>query len=342
MDIANERPTGKIRFGIIGCGIIAELHANAIGMCPHTELLAVTDVDAARARNFAEKHGVALHGSNLEAMLANPDIDVVSVCTPSGLHRDAAVAAAEAGKHVLCEKPLEITAQKMEEMIAACRRAGVKLGCVYQRRAQAVPRKVKQVLEQGLLGKLVLCDAYLKYYRDQAYYDSAGWRGTWALDGGGALMNQGVHGVDMIQWLCGGITRVYGRAAALARNIEVEDTAVAVVEFGAGSFGIIEAATTVYPERSTRFEIHGELGSIIFDDSGIQEWHVPGDEEPNVEADHIEGVHSIGHYRFIEDMAKAVLEGREPMVPGEDARKAVDIILAIYQSSRTRSEVPLE
>ncbi|WP_235427025.1 Gfo/Idh/MocA family protein [Cohnella kolymensis] len=264
MKIANERPARTIKFGIIGCGIIAELHANAIAACPNTELLAVTDVDADRARHFAEKHGIALHGSDLSALLAHPDIDVVSVCTPSGLHRDAAVAAAEAGKHVLCEKPLEISAEKMEGMINACRRNGVKLGCVYQRRARAVPRKVKQVLEQGLLGKLVLCDAYLKYYRDQAYYDSAGWRGTWALDGGGALMNQGVHGVDMIQWLCGGITRVYGRTAALARSIEVEDTAAAVVEFGGGAFGVIEGATTVYPERSTRFEIHGELGSIIF------------------------------------------------------------------------------
>ncbi|GAB2720956.1 Gfo/Idh/MocA family protein [Paenibacillus thermoaerophilus] len=330
-----------VRFGIVGCGIIAELHAEAIRACPHAELAAVIDIDPERSRSFAEKHGIPHAFSDLGDMLSLPEIDVVSICTPSGLHGDAAIQAARSGKHVLCEKPLEITPEKMTAMIEACRNAGVKLGCVYQRRALSVPKAVKRVIEEGKLGKLVLGDAYLKYYRSQAYYDSAGWRGTWALDGGGALMNQGVHGVDMIQWLCGGIQKVYGRTAALSRNIEVEDTAVAVVEFRNGAFGVIEGATTVYPERSTRFEIHGELGTVVFDDNGIQEWHVPGEETPPAKDDPIEGVRSYGHYLFIEDMALAVLEDREPMVPGEEARKAVDIILAIYESSSSKREVIL-
>lgn len=331
-----------VNFGIVGCGIIAELHAEAIKACPYTKLAAVIDIDPERAQKFAEKHGIPFYSSDLHEMLSIPEIDAVSVCTPSGLHGDAAIAAARSGKHVLCEKPLEITSEKMTRIIEASRNAGVKLGCVYQRRALSVPRAVKQVIEEGRLGKLVLGDAYLKYYRNQAYYDSAGWRGTWALDGGGALMNQGVHGVDMIQWLCGGIRKVFGRTAALSRNIEVEDTAVAVVEFNNGAFGVIEGATTVYPERSTRFELHGENGTVIFDDNGVQEWHVPGDEAPPVTANEtIDGVRSYGHYLFVEDMALAILEDREPMVTGEEARKAVDIILAIYESSRTNREVYL-
>lgn len=334
--------TGQpVKFGIVGCGIIAELHAEAIITCPSTELYAVIDTDPNRAKAMAEKYGIPHYFSKLEDMLALPELEVVSICTPSGLHGDIAVAAAKSGKHILCEKPLEITAEKMTHMIESARAAGVKLGCVYQRRALAVPQAVKKALEDGRLGKLVLGDAYLKYFRSQQYYDSAGWRGTWALDGGGALMNQGVHGIDLMQWMCGGIRKVYGRAGALARNIEVEDTAVVVIEFNNGAFGVIEGATTVTPERSTRFEIHGELGTVIFDDSGIQEWHIPGEEMPESVNEEIEGVRSAGHYRFVEDMASAIRENREPMVNGEEARKAVDIILAVYESSRTHKEVIL-
>lgn len=333
----------QVRFGIIGCGVVSSLHAESIKACPYTELVAVSDVDESRAAAFASEHGVPHVYTDFQELLDSGVVDAVSVCTPSGLHGDIAVAAAKAGRHVLCEKPLEITASKMSAMIAAADAAHVKLGAVYQRRGLALTQQIKAAIEQGEIGSLVLCDAYLKYYRDQPYYDSAGWRGTWAMDGGGALMNQGVHGVDMIQWLGGGIRKVYARAAALLRRIEVEDTAVAVVEFMNGAFGVIEGATTVYPERSTRFELHGERGTIVFDDQGLAQWQVRdlGDVtalhkgEPEV----IAGIHSVGHYRFVEDMARAILDDREPLVPGREARKAVDIILAIYESARTGKEV---
>lgn len=335
----------QIRFGIVGCGVVSSLHAESIAASPHTHLAAVADVDETRAREFAAKHGVPHVFADYRAMLASGLIDAVSVCTPSGLHAEVAIAAAEAGRHILCEKPLEITAERMTAMIAAAASAGVKLGAVYQRRGLALTQRIKQAIDAGEIGRLVLCDAYLKYYRDQPYYDSAGWRGTWAMDGGGALMNQGVHGVDMIQWLGGGIRKVYARAAALSRDIEVEDTAVAVVEFGGGGFGVIEGATTVYPERSTRFDLHGVGGTIAFDDRGLQEWQVVGRGdrlgEESTEPEAIAGIHSVGHYRFVEDMACAILEDRDPLVPGAEARKAVDIILAIYESARTGKEVML-
>lgn len=334
-----------IRFGIVGCGVVAPLHAEAIHACPYTELVAVADVDGQKAAKFATEYGIERSYGDIGEMLALDDLDVISVCTPSGLHGDTVIQAARAGKHVLCEKPLEVSGAKMTEMIDSCRRHGVLLGVLYQRRASGVAKLVKQAIDAGEIGKLVLCDAYLKYYRDQAYYDSAGWRGTWAMDGGGALMNQGVHGVDMIQWLTGGVESLYAKASALARRIEVEDTAVALVQYKNGAYGVIEAATTVYPEHSTRFELHGERGTISFDDTGILEWNVLGKgnlaETMNPGPDIVIGARSAGHYHFIEDMALAVKEGRAPLVPGEEARKAVDIILAIYESSRTHREIVL-
>lgn len=342
--MANSK-SEAVRFGIIGCGVVAPLHAQALLACPLTELVGVADVDPSRGEAFAEQFGVPKRYTDYHHLLASDDIDVVSVCVPSGLHAQVVLAAAQAGKHVLCEKPLDIHRDTMTAMIDVCRAANVKLGTVYQRRGLPISQQVKAAIESGELGKLVLCDASLKYYRSQQYYDSAGWRGTWAVDGGGALMNQGVHGIDMVQWLGGGIASVFAKTAALARNIEVEDTAVAVVRYKNGAFGVIEGATTVYPERSTRFEIHGELGTIVFDDSGLLEWRILGRDDEVVEkpvVPTIPGVGSYGHYRFVEDMAQAVLEDRNPLVSGEEARKAVDIILAIYESSRTGKEVFLD
>lgn len=328
----------KVRFGIVGCGVISPLHAKNLLSCEETELVAVSDMDEARAKVFAKEYGISQVYQDYEEMFREAEIEAVSVCVPSGFHADVTIAAAKHGKHVLCEKPLEIRPQRMTEMIQACRDADVRLGAVYQRRALPVSRAVKQAFDTGAFGRLVLCDAQLKYYRDQAYYDSAGWRGTWQVDGGGALMNQGVHGIDMAQWLAGGVKRVFGRAAALVRDIEVEDTAVAVVEYQNGAFGVIEGTTSVYPERVTRFELHGEAGTVIFDDNGIVEWK---HRDASIVMPEIDNRDTNGHFVFIQDMAEAVLEHRDPLVPGEEARKAVDIILAIYESARTGKDIAL-
>jgi len=204
----------------------------------------------------------------------------------------------------------------------------------------------RKAIQEGKLGKLVLGDAYLKYYRSPEYYASAGWRGTWELDGGGALMNQGVHGIDLIQWMVGEVESVFAYTAPLIRDIEVEDTAVIVVKYKNGAFGVIQGTTSVYPGEETRFEIHGENGSIIFGDSGFKQWKFLDGDETIPQVGNSEGggsdpkaISDEGHYIFVDDMIKAVREDREPLVSGEEARKAVDLILAIYESSRTGKEI---
>ena len=341
----------KIRFGIIGCGVIAPNHANAIVHNSRAELTAVCDIIPEKAKAFQEKYHAPYFYTDYREMLKREDIDVVCICTPSGLHGDMAIDAADAGKHVFCEKPMDIHADKMTRMIDTCRKDKVKLGCVFQRRLMKEAIATKKALESGEFGKIVLADAYLKYYRSQEYYNSAGWRGTWDLDGGGALMNQGVHGIDMIQWLAGDVESVFARCETLARHIDVEDTALALLKFKSGAVGVIEGTTSVYPAQDTRFEVHGENGSIIFSDSGFKQWRKIGSDKdtfPDVKNEKVGGssdpaaISSSGHYALIDDMISAVLKDRDPMIPGESARKAVDLILAIYESARTGKEVSLK
>ncbi|MCJ7841227.1 Gfo/Idh/MocA family oxidoreductase [Lederbergia sp. NSJ-179] len=328
----------KMRCAIVGTGVISKLHVQAISDHPEAELVAICDIDLQKAeewvREFAPK---ASAYSNHKEMFEKEDIDIASICVPSGLHADVAISAAEAGIHVLCEKPLDIRRDKMAQMIETCRNHNVKLGCVYQRRTLSSAILTRQAIQEGKLGKLVLGDAYLKYYRSPEYFQSAGWRGTWELDGGGALMNQGVHGIDLIQWMVGDIESVFAYAAPLVRDIEVEDTAVVVVKYKNDAFGVIQGTTSVYPGQETRFEIHGEKGSIIFGDSGIKQWKFLESDEPIPQTEK----EDKGHYLFVDDMIKAVRENREPLVSGEEARKAVDVILAIYESVKTGKEIKI-
>ncbi|MCZ8511670.1 Gfo/Idh/MocA family oxidoreductase [Paenibacillus filicis] len=340
--------TDKMRFAIVGAGVIAPFHAKAIAGHPDAELVAIADVEKDKANKMAEEYAIPYVYTDYEQMLKQGDIDVISVAVPSGMHGEVTIASAQAGKHVFCEKPLEITSEKMTQMIEACKRSNVKLGCVFQRRVMPASIVAKRSIEEGKLGKLVLGDAYLKYYRSPEYYRSAGWRGTWALDGGGALMNQGVHGIDLIQWLAGDVHSVFAYSAPLLRDIEVEDTAVAVLKYKNGAFGVIQGTTSVFPSQETRFELHGENGTIIFGDSGFKQWKFAGSDEemPQVEGMVYSGsdpskIASDGHYILLDDMIRAIRDDRAPLVSGEDARKSVELILAIYESSRSSKEVVL-
>jgi len=338
--------TNKMKFAIVGAGVISAFHAQAISRHPEAEIVAVCDIELDKAKVLAAEYGVEKTYQSYQAMFQTEEIDVVSVCTPSGLHAEVAIAAAEAGINILCEKPLDITREKMTQMIDASRKYNVKLGGVFQRRLLDAANQTRKAIQEGKLGKLVLGDAYLKYYRSPEYYKSAGWRGTWELDGGGALMNQGVHGVDLIQWMVGDVESVFAYSSPLIRDIEVEDTAVIAVKYKNGAFGVIQGTTSVYPGQETRFEIHGENGSIIFGDSGFKQWKFLGSDEEAPQVGNSEGgsddpkvISTQGHYIFVDDMIQAVREDRDPLVPGEEARKAVDLILAIYESSRTGKEV---
>ncbi|MCJ8012032.1 Gfo/Idh/MocA family oxidoreductase [Paenibacillus sp. KQZ6P-2] len=341
--------TKRMRFAIVGAGVISPFHARAIISHPEAELTAIVDEVPEKAEAFSKEYGSPPVYATLEQMLKEGEVDAVCVCVPSGLHRHVTVAAARAGKHVLCEKPLGITAKDMDEMIEACRAHNVKLATVFQKRTTEEAILTKKAVEEGKLGRLVLGDAYLKYFRSREYYKSAGWRGTWALDGGGALMNQGVHGVDIIRWLMGDVESVFSYASPLIHDIEVEDTAVAVLKYTNGAYGVIQGTTTVNPGQEARFEIHGEHGSIIYGDSGFKLWKtLDGDEAPGSiqhrTADGTDDPHVIsadGHYILVDDLIQAVRENREPLISGDEARKSVDLILAIYESAQTGREVRL-
>lgn len=339
----------KIRWAIVGCGVISSTHGKAITAAPDAELVATCDIIPERAQKCAETYGAAAWYTDYNELVKRDDIDVVSVCTPSGLHLEVAEAAAKAGKHVFSEKPIEITKEKIDRMIQVCKDANVKLGCVFQMRTFANNKLARQIIGEGRLGKMVLCDAFMKYYRSPEYYLSADWRGTWELDGGGALMNQGVHGIDLLLYMANSdVESVVAQADHLVRNIEVEDTAVAILKFKNGAYGVIEGTTSVNPARKARFELHGNDGSIVLEEGKIVTWKVPGMEQPEAPAestgsghDDPKAITATGHVFLVQDMCEAILNNRDPYITGESARKAVDLILAIYESAKTGKRVYL-
>jgi predicted dehydrogenase len=250
---------------------------------------------------------------------------------------------------------MAITVPQLDDMMEAVNKAGVKMGVIFQRRTYETSRRVREAVQSGLLGQMTLGDAYLKYYRSPAYYRSADWRATWELDGGGALMNQGVHGIDLLLWIMGDVRSVYAKAEAKVRDIEVEDTCVALLTFENGAYGVLEGTTSSNPGEPTALHLHGDRGTIILDDHGISKWAVAEDRNALAENDpekcvDLSALSTVsdpkamgraGHQAQVDDLCEAILQDREPMVVGESARKAVELILAIYESARTGKEVML-
>lgn len=342
-------------FGIIGCGMIADFHAKAIADVEGAELVCCFDLSKERADALAEKYGIRGY-DNLDAMLADPDLDVVTIGTPSGAHRDPAVAAAKAGKHVIVEKPLEITLEKCDDIIRACEENNVTLSTIFPSRFHAPSNKIKNAIESGRFGRLTVGDAIVKWYRSQEYYDSGAWRGTWALDGGGALMNQAIHSVDLLTWLMGPVKEIRAQIAMLAHErIEVEDTAVATLMFENGALGIIEASTAIYPGYLKRIEIHGSAGSAVMEEEDIIKWDFA--EEAPVDAEikaAMEGsisggggaadpsaIGHHGHAHQFADVVDAINTGRKPAIDGHEGRRSVEIILAIYAAAESGEGVKL-
>ncbi len=342
-------------FGLVGCGMISRFHAAAIDAIPNAKLVAVNDVAEAAARRFGEEFGVDWH-TDLDDMLARDDVDVVCVCTPSGFHRNAAVAAADAGKHVVVEKPLDITLAKCDAIIDAAERNNVKLSGIFPSRFFPCNQLVKKAVDEGRFGRITLGDVYTKWWRTQEYYDGGGWRGTWRLDGGGALMNQGVHAIDLLLWIMGPAESVQAFTTCRCHEcIEVEDTAVACVRFKSGALGVIEGATSVYPGMPKRMEISGERGTVIVSEEDITTWQF-ADERPEDERIRHEfarkgktaggstdpkAISHEGHQRQLENMIRAIETDTPPPVDGREARKAVELILAIYLSSHEQRLVEL-
>ena len=344
-------------FGIIGCGMIAEFHTRAINEIAGARVVAAYTHNPANGQKIA---GIAEGGcaifDDLDAMLQLPGLDIVCVCTPSGAHMEPAVKAARAGKHVVVEKPLEITLPRCDAIIEACDQAGVRLCTIFPSRFGDANLRLKEALDLGRFGRLTLGDTYVKWWRTQQYYDSGGWRGTWDLDGGGALMNQAIHNVDLLYWLMGDVAAVSAMTATLAHErIEVEDTAVAVLRFANGALGTIEAATSAYPGLLKRTEIHGDRGSARVEQDDITLWDfqekVPSDNAILAKmagaagfkagASDPRGITHIGHRDQLADFLQAIDEHRPPRVDGREGRKSVEIIRAIYQSARNGKTVTL-
>ncbi len=338
-------------FGIIGCGTIANWHVAGIRACKDAVLVGAADFKPEFSEKFCAKYGIKQYMS-VEEMLAAPEIDVVCICTPSGLHAGYAIQVANAGKHVICEKPLALTVEDCDKVIKACDDAGVKCCVISQSRFTKTTQTIKKALEEGKLGKIVTADISMKYFRSQEYYDVSGWRGTWKMDGGGALMNQGIHGIDAVQYLMGNVKSVYGYARTLARNIEVEDTCSAVLEFENGAIGIIQGTTSVYPGYPRRISISGTKGTITINEEIFECYDIEGETElpegvviggdQNSGASDPTNIDTSGHEFQIADMVDAILTDRQPLVSARDGKRPVQIITAIYESSRTGAKVELD
>ncbi len=325
--------------------MIAGYHATAIERTAGARLVAVCRSGAARAAEAQARFDVPCETS-YDALLARDDIDVVCVCTPSGQHAQQTIAAARAGKHVLVEKPIALSLEDADAMIDACRLAGVLLAVALQRRTDPAFRSARAAIEQGKLGRLVLGSVSVPYVRPQSYYDSAAWRGTWSLDGGGALMNQGVHLADLLLWYMGDAVEVHAAADTLAHPIEVEDCLAATLRFANGALGSIAATTAAAPGFPHRVEIYGDRGGVQFEGESIIRWSVEGAEPGTAPAAGSTpiaagagasptGIGSEGHTRLINDLVDALHTGRPPLVSGEEGRRSLALVLAIYESART-------
>ncbi|MGQ9454247.1 MAG: Gfo/Idh/MocA family protein [Armatimonadota bacterium] len=336
-----------VKFGIIGAGSVSFLHAAAISKCTEAQLVAVADISEERAHRLAGEE-VKIY-TDYHHLLDEPDIDVVCVCVPSGMHMDVCIDAARAGKNVLVEKPLEITLERADRIIRACDEAKVKLGVIFQLRFMPGVLATKDAVESGKLGRLIMGDAYVKWHRPRDYYSSSNWRGTWEMDGGGTLMNQAIHHVDLLQWIMGPVDSLCGYTATLVHKIiQVEDTAAACLRFANGAIGTIEACTSAKQGLPARLEIRGELGTIILEDGKITLWDVEGTSKPAEEptdfgsgASDPTAITSLGHQAQIEDMVRAIKNNRPPIVDGREARKAIEIVIAIYRSARTGEPIKL-
>jgi UDP-N-acetyl-2-amino-2-deoxyglucuronate dehydrogenase len=344
-------------FAIVGCGMIARFHARALAEVPGTRLAALVSRSADSAKKMKDelKLDADLYTSIADA-LDQPDVHVVIITTPSGAHLDPAVQAAQAGRHVVVEKPLEITAARCDAIIEACDKAGVQLCTIFPSRFGDANVELKKAVDSGRFGRLTLGETTCKWWRSQAYYDEGGWKGTQALDGGGALMNQAIHNVDLLQWMMGPVEQVSGFTATLAHErIEVEDTAVACLRFASGALGVIQATTSVHPGLPKTIGVHGDRGTVVIEQDDVLRWDFVGETKEDEAirrrfaqktgasggSSNPAAISHQGHARQLLDFTEAIRAGRKPLVDGREGRKAVAIIEAIYKSAATGRAVTL-
>lgn len=342
------------RVALVGAGVIAPVHAEALAALPDARLVAVCDVAQEKADALAAKYGVEACYS-LDDVLNRPDVDVVDVVVWSGRHAEIGVQAAQAGKNVFVTKPIDVTLEAIDRLIETCDANHVKLGAVHQFRSYPSYRAAKQAVSSGAMGKMVLGNAFVPWYRAQSYYDGDEWRGTWKWDGGGALMNQGVHYVDLLQWIMGGVSELFAYADISAHHerIEVEDVASVALRFRDGSIGTLQASTSVYKGMPASMDLHGESGNILLVSDEVTYWDVEGRPQPE-NTGKVEGTTGVSdpraalrrpaidaHVDQIGAFLRAIETGGDPLIDGREARKAVELNLAIYRSAKEKRPVSL-
>lgn len=339
-----------INFAILGCGRIAKRHADLLGLeqIRGARLVAVCDANALRAKTYGERYRVDAYTSLLELM-QRTDIDVVSILTPSGMHAEQAVVVARSGRHVVVEKPMALTLEDADSMIAAAASASVRLFVVKQNRFNVPVLKMREALEQGRFGKLVLGTVRVRWCRDQAYYDQDQWRGTWAFDGG-VLSNQASHHVDMLSWFMGDAVSVYAKGITALVNIEAEDTAAATLKFANGALGIIEATGAARPKDiEGSISVLGSTGAVEiagFAMNSIRTWQFsePAESDKAVLEKYSvnpPNVYGFGHHAYYEHVVHCLQTGKPAIVDGAEGKRSLELISALYESMASGREIEI-
>ncbi len=333
----------SFRIGLIGGGNITETHARAARGIPGVEIAAIYGTHAAKVAALCREHG-GIPYDNFEAFLAHAPMDLVMIGSPSGLHAGQGIAAARRGLHVLTEKPIDTRAERADTLIAEAKASGVKLGVIFQDRAKPHIQRLKKALDEGALGKPILAVAQVKWFRSADYYEKSRWRGTLSLDGGGALMNQGVHTVDLLLWLWGDVTRVQARAAAKLHTIQSEDTLVANMEFENGALGTFVAATSAYPGYPRRLELTGSEGTVILERDRIlradlrverADLSIAETLDENQSASSAAVTDIRGHEAVLADFLRAIETNGKPLCDGTEGRRSLAVVEAVYAAARS-------
>lgn len=340
----------KLKVGVVGCGTIADIHAQALQASSHALLHSFFSRNEENVRRCQEKYGAPGY-TDWDQFIGDPDLDAVSVCTPSGTHLDYGEKATAAGKHVIVEKPVEVTLERARTLIDTCRDRDVKLAVIYQTRFVREIQGLKEKLAGGIIGDIFWGEAMIKWYRGQDYYDQGVWRGTFRLDGGGALINQGIHTIDLLQWILGEVETVFGQTGIFAhRNIEGEDTGVAVLRFRSGAVGIIGGATSIRPPQPRKIELHGTKGTAKITDNNVEIVDANGTPlqktketaAPTGAASPLAGFSIEPHRDQFDAIVKAIRDNAEPPVTGAESLRSLAIVRAIYESDRTGRPVQMK
>jgi predicted dehydrogenase len=332
-----------LRYGVVGCGRIAPLHLAAIVENPRAKLVATCDIVPERARDAAERFAAESHGTDFRALFASGKVAAVSLCLPHHLHAEATLAAAEAGLHVFCEKPITTTPDDADRVTTACERAGVQLGICYQNRYNAASQVLRRAVDAGRFGRLLQAAITFQNRKGPDYYTRDDWHGRWATEGGGCLTTQAIHTLDLMQWLMGGARTVQASMDTIVHDVEVEDTAAATIEFTDGALGTVIATTAAHTFWSQRLEITGTRGKAVLHNNRMVEWDFADgapDREEVMAIDELAGVpdergrYGPGHEKILRDFADCVLDGKRFWLDGHEGRRISDLLWAIYRSAR--------